>query len=216
MLLNCPLCNSSDIISVKNIFFKERLYAKCNKCSLIYLHPQMHPCKTEEKKRYDQHNNHDGDPGYTNHLKRVIEPSLKYLKTGMVGVDYGCGPRPVLSSIIEEYGYRCDYYDPYFFPETIDNEYDFIFSTEVFEHFFNPKKEIEKIVLKLKDNGILAIMTEMWNDIDSFKNWYYIRDNTHVCFYNFETMQYICKQFNLEILLTDNKRITIFQKSPKQ
>jgi 2-polyprenyl-3-methyl-5-hydroxy-6-metoxy-1,4-benzoquinol methylase len=67
-------------------------------------------------------------------------------------------------------GLTCSNYDPFFFPDTLKkansgdiclNEppYDFVVSSEYFEHFYAPRKEILQINDLLKDGGWLGIMT---------------------------------------------------------
>ena len=167
----------------------------------------------DEKKRYSFHRNSIDDNGYVDFLNRVIEPSLRYIAIGMNGLDFGCGPNPVLAQILESKGIDCSYYDPFFFPECDTNaKYDFIFATECFEHFFSPAKEIENICKLLKNNALLCVMTEMYSSVDDFGEWYYKNDPTHVCFYGGNTFDYICSNFGFTELHNDNHRVIILRK----
>jgi len=56
-------------------------------------------------------------------------------------------------------GYLCEDCDPLFFENPLNKKYDYIFSTEVFEHFFEPQKEIKKIYDLLRPGGYLVVMT---------------------------------------------------------
>lgn len=173
---------------------------------------RLHP--DEEKKRYSFHQNNINDAGYVAFLNRVIEPSMQYISKGMKGLDYGCGPNPVLAQLVGEKGVECLYYDPFFFPEcNLDTKFDFIFATECFEHFFSPADELRKICNMLNTDGILGIMTEMKDDGIDFDSWYYKNDPTHVCFYSNESINYICHTYNFKQLFNDNHRVIILRKS---
>lgn len=73
----------------------------------------------------------------------------------MKGLDYGCGPVPLLSKIIGQMDMECDEYDPIFSPvQQLEQQYDFIFATECFEHFFLPAKELKQLKGLLNEGGI--------------------------------------------------------------
>lgn len=167
----------------------------------------------EEKERYLSHNNGIDQPGYVKFLKRAVDPAEKFIYEDMLGLDYGCGYSPTLSKILEQKGYSCEDYDPYFVPNELNKKYDFIFSTEVFEHFENPAAELETIDQILKRNGLLIIMTERWDDLNRFGKWYYTRDESHIVFYHDETFDYICEEFGYQKIYDDEKRVIILRKS---
>ncbi len=172
-----------------------------------------HLAPQEEAKRYSYHQNNIEDSGYVDFLNRIITPAMKYITTDMQGLDYGCGPNPVLAQIVSAKGIKCEYYDPFFFPTlATSKKYDFIFATECFEHFFNPRKELNNICSILNANGLLCIMTELKKDSTDFDGWYYKNDPTHVCFYNEKTLQYICKEYNFENIYTDGRRAIILKR----
>ena len=209
--MNCPLCNTLN----SNAFSANgKTYYSCSNGGLVYMDENYLLCAGEEKKRYSFHQNSIDDAGYVQFLSRVIEPAMQYLSAGMSGIDYGCGPNPVLSQIIEGKGFDCDHYDPFFFPE-INNtkKYDFVFATECFEHFFSPTLELQRICKLLKPSGILGIMTEMLSENADFNSWYYKNDPTHVCFYSKKSFDYICETYGFKELYNDNHRVIILRKS---
>ncbi|MDZ7626394.1 MAG: class I SAM-dependent methyltransferase [Ignavibacteriaceae bacterium] len=169
--------------------------------------------KEDERTRYLEHENGIHNDGYVNFLDRAIKPALKYFNKNMTGLDYGCGYAPTISKLLERVGYCCENYDPIFFPGELNKKYDFIFSTEVFEHFFHPIEEINKLVSLLKNNGLLIIMTERWEDEEQFSNWYYTRDPSHVAFYHNQTFDYICNNFLFERIYDDGSRVVILKKT---
>jgi len=167
----------------------------------------------EEKTVYSLHENSIEQPGYVSFLNRAIKPALQYIKGSDVGLDYGCGPNPTLSQILKNQGISCYDYDPIFDISDPFDAYDFIFATECFEHFHQPKKDIQKILVKLKSKGLLVIMTQLYDDIKLFPSWHYTKDSTHVCFYHLDTFEFIKNNYGLSLLYTDRSRVFVFRKN---
>jgi SAM-dependent methyltransferase len=209
--MNCPLCNNKAVffLSVNLIGFW-----KCENCGLIYKEPHSRLNRDIEKKRYLFHQNSIADRGYIDFLNQLIIPLLNFVRPEDSGLDFGCGHTPVLSEILKINSYNCDVYDPFFFPNAdFSKKYDFIVSTEAFEHFFYPEKELRLISSILKPNAILGIMTELYDQISDFHNWYYHKDPTHVCFFGNKSMKFICKKYGYIIEYCDNKRVIILRKT---
>lgn len=209
---NCILCKSKNLqeIILKN---DKRRYFNCFDCSLIFVHSDFHLSKEVEKSRYEFHNNGIEHEGYVNFLNRSITPTLPFLNVEMVGLDYGCGPRPTLSELLSQHGIKCYNYDPVFEIDHPFKSYDFIFATECMEHFFHPATEIKNIISLLKSKGYISIMTERWTTLDKFKDWYYKSDPTHVSFFHQYTFRYIIENWNLEKIYEDADRVIILRKA---
>lgn len=207
--MNCTLCSSPNTYLFESVNKKE--YYKCTNCDLVFLDPKHFLDIDEEKSRYNFHQNNIEDEGYVEFLNRVIKPAREFICKDDIGLDFGCGPNPVLAQIIESSGNKCDYYDPIFFPDIPKKNYDFIFATECFEHFYNPQKELKTILERLKSGGVLAIMTEL-NNTESFADWYYIKDLTHVCFYSEKTIEHICEVYGFEVQFFDKHRVLVLKK----
>ncbi len=205
--MKCTLCSSNQVSVFASV--KEKDYYKCAQCDLVFLDPKHYLNLSEEESRYGLHNNNIEDQGYVDFLNRTIKPTLEFIKPANKGIDYGCGPNPVLAKLLELDGYSCDYYDPIFFPELKEKQYDFIFATECFEHFYSPETEMQTINSMLKPNGVLAIMTELNSYSDDFADWYYIIDPTHVCFYSSQTINYLCTTYGYKLVFTDNHRVVV-------
>lgn len=209
--MKCLLCNHPNPISLKG---KNKIqFWQCPQCKLTYKDPSLFPKSHEEKHRYLKHTNSLADNGYVNFLSQAVEPTLPFLTHNAFGLDFGCGPSPVLQSLIEKNGYTCELYDPYFFPELPDERKDFIFATECFEHFFEPAKEMQLITSLLIPQGVLSIMTQRWNEETDFSTWWYAQDKTHVLFFHNDTFQYICKRFNFSVLHDDGEKVIVLQKN---
>ncbi|MDD3740732.1 MAG: hypothetical protein PHH30_05770, partial [Bacteroidales bacterium] len=139
--MNCPLCNNTDIQD--QVIAEKRVFRTCNKCMLIFAENECRLNPIEEKKRYSFHNNSIDEIGYVNFLNQLISPAKQFIKLEDVALDFGCGPDPVLSKLLMSNGMKCDYYDPFFFPDLKNTvKYDIVFASECFEHFFYPSKEI--------------------------------------------------------------------------
>lgn len=189
-----------------------RHYHHCLNCNLIFADRSFHLSKKTERSRYALHENSIHDKGYVQFLERVIHPCLPFLTTQMRGLDYGCGPEPTLSKILAKLDLICYDYDPLFYFAHPYQEYDFIFATECFEHFYLPGTELKNIHRLLKPSGYLGIMTEQWESLDQFHQWYYKRDPTHVSFFHRKTFSYISDEFGYEIKYSDKNRVVVLQK----
>lgn len=207
----CPLCYTESL-SPEIEGPKARSLHFCNNCNLVFEERINYLGWKEEKKRYLEHENGIQHQGYVNHLNQAIKPALKYLKPGSRGLDFGCGPAPTLNKLMKMEGYACEFYDPIFYPEPPLGNFDFVFATECFEHFFRPSNELHKLEGLLNAGGILVVMTQLWTDTTIFKNWRYAHDPTHVVFYHEQTFRYIAACFGFEILDIKIDRVVILQK----
>lgn len=210
MDVHCRLCLDKKLEKI-DASFKGRSYYHCNDCDLIMADKASLPDPETEKSRYLLHQNEATDVGYVRFLSQLLEPLSAYICQGSSCLDYGCGPNPVLATMLREGGHHCELYDPYFYPLFPAGKFDVIVATECFEHFHQPLMDIEKVISKLASGGILAVMTDTWTDFTTFANWHYIRDVTHVSFYHLKTMALISEHFGLKPLYSDNKRVFIWQ-----
>jgi hypothetical protein len=211
-MTSCPLCEALNCSFFCNAH--QRDYFKCNKCQLIFVDRNQLISKDEEFKRYSTHNNDSNDLNYRSFLSRLINPLLFRLDYHKNGLDFGSGPGPTLSIILGEHGLNVENYDPFFANNKtlLAKQYDFITSTEVFEHLRQPAEDIDVLMQCLKAAGFLAVMTQMYDQQKDFKEWHYPRDPTHINFFSKETMARIAGKFNLNHELLPNG-VTIFQKS---
>ncbi len=200
----CPLCLSKTV----GQFFTDNIreYLHCQNCELIFVPKKYWLSIADEKSVYDLHENDPEDVGYRHFLSRLTIPLLDRIGECQDGLDFGCGPGPTLSVMLEEQGHQVALYDPLYCPSprVLQRKYDFICSTEVVEHLHNPNETFAFLFNMLEQKGSLAIMTKLVSNKAAFEKWHYIRDITHVCFYSEETFAYIAKRFNAEYEIIGN------------
>ncbi|MEZ5345715.1 MAG: class I SAM-dependent methyltransferase [Pyrinomonadaceae bacterium] len=209
-MVECPIC-----LSNTHHFFEDkfRKYNRCNQCSLIFVPPEFHPSRPEEKARYEEHNNDPDDEGYRDFLKRIVPPIKKHFPDGGSGLDFGCGPTPLLAEILTENGFEMEVYDSFYETdkEPLRSEYDFVVLTEVIEHLSRPLEEIKRLLSLIKPGGILAIMTQPYDSSIDFGSWHYKNDPTHICFFSVETFDWLAGHLRMSYERIEND-IFIFRK----
>ena len=208
---NCPLCGASGPFEPVPDMRKRTLRA-CPRCQLVFAAAADQPTLAAEKERYVRHRNGLEDKGYVAFLRQAVDPVLPLLKPDMRGLDYGCGHTPVLQLLLAEAGLHCENYDPFFFPAWPQGQFDFLFATEVVEHFRRPAADWARMLSLVKPGGLLTVMTAPWEDLESFRTWGYASDETHVAFYHRETLEWIFDQFGLAELAGGNPRVCVLKK----
>lgn len=201
----CPLCSS---LSVDTYYSdQKRNYFQCNICDLVFVDPCQLPAPEIEKREYDLHQNSADDNNYRRFLQKLASPMLEKLKQKSYGLDFGCGPTPLMSLIFKEAGHHCEAYDPFYFSnrEILNNRYDFLTCSEVVEHFHHPEAMFSLLSGALVPSGWLGIMTKRVIDVTRFSTWHYKNDPTHVSFYSEQTFHFIAKKyaFTLYIVSSD-------------
>ncbi|WP_320411955.1 class I SAM-dependent methyltransferase [Alteromonas aquimaris] len=155
------------------------------------------PSTSTELNEYNLHENNSDDSGYRQFLSRLAVPLLKILPPQQCGLDFGCGPSPVLADMVAEAGHQVALYDPFFQPDksVLADKYDFIMCTEAIEHFHHPQRELMLFSQLIKKDGWLAIMTKRVLSKTRFANWHYKNDPTHVSFFSDTTFEFIASQY---------------------
>lgn len=195
----CPLCQSKN----HSLFYKDqhREYFRCSVCSFVFVPSQYHLTESEEKLRYDTHNNDPQDSHYREFLSQLTLPLEELIPGQSIGLDFGSGPGPTLSLMLEEKGYQVDLYDKYYAKDesVFNTEFDFITLTEVIEHLSDPIFELERLTSILKPGGCIAIMTQTMKQEIDFSKWYYKNDPSHIGFYNQESFIFLANHLELEV-----------------
>lgn len=201
----CPLCGADE-----GEFFhrdKRREYLRCGNCQLVYVPSRYYLNAAAERAEYDLHRNSPEDAGYRRFLSRLAQPLCDRLAAGSRGLDFGCGPGPTLSVLLQEQGHEVSLYDPFYEPNpaVLVGPYDFITATEVVEHLYSPGRELARLWEILLPGGYLGLMTKLVRDAEAFASWHYKNDATHVCFFSRATWQWWsdCRGASLDIIGDD-------------
>lgn len=205
--MNCLLCESSQIDPFKVERKPEKSYFHCASCDLIFMHPEERMTAQEEKARYDLHQN-EATLGYQSFLEPLVKDIEAYFTAAevsrehLLSLDFGCGPTAYLSSVFFDKGYRSHNYDLYYYPDTepLRRTYHVVTATEVWEHLYNPRQDLEKQLRLLKSGGLLGVMTSAHRGPAAFVNWHYRRDLTHVVFYSEKTMTWLAQKYQLRLI----------------
>lgn len=207
----CVLClgNRLEVVMPK----PPRSMFHCRSCDLIFAFPEARPDSVAERDRYLWHQNSIDDAGYVAMFDDVIASIQGRVEPGSHILDYGCGPSQVLVELLRRRGFDVTGFDPIFAPDAnLSHIFDAIVSVETFEHFFEPKLEIERIASLLRGGGCLIVKSQFHRGEESMHDWWYARDITHVSFYSKKTFEYIAEMFGFEILASDEKALAVLRK----
>lgn len=202
--MSCPLCRAQDITFYHRD--NKREYLQCQRCSLVYVAENDRLNLAAEKAEYDLHDNDPNDEGYRRFLSRLVTPLQQRLEPNAKGLDFGCGPGPTLSVMMEEAGWPIQLYDIFYYDDRsyLQKKYDFITATEVIEHVFDPYELVKRLWELLEPGGYLALMTKLLKNKEAFSQWHYKNDQTHVCFYSKSTFQTITEKLGAELEFIDD------------
>ena len=208
----CPLCTFES-----EAYFEDarRPYLQCSQCSLVFVPSSHHLSPEDEKYRYDLHENDPADPRYRQFLSRLFLPLAERLNAASQGLDFGCGPGPTLSLMLEKEGHSVALFDPFYAPDPSvwKESYDFITASEVVEHLHHPGLELGRLWNHLRPGGWLAILTQTVLDVEAFSRWRYKEDRTHVAFFSERTFRYLAQQWGAE-LICPSRDVALLRKVP--
>ena len=203
--MRCSLCRSDKT----ELWPAEgRNYCSCRNCGFIQVLPEFIPEPEKEKERYLHHNNTLENKGYVKYLENFIASAVSpFVKPERRILDFGCGPVPVLAALLKDKGYKAVPFDPYFYPdeEWKKETFGFVIAVEVFEHLADPLSAVKEIFRVLENGGILAVRTMLHSgEYSSFSSWWYIKDFTHITFYNKKTFDFLAGISGFRILEIKN------------
>lgn len=212
----CPLCGDTQaqlFHTLQHGAYAGRQYWHCQRCWLVFVPRAFQLSESAEAAFYQTHENNPADPGYRHFLSRAAIPLLERLAGPSNGLDFGSGPAPTLSQMLNEHGHHCVDYDYYFarYPERLEQQYDFITCTEVIEHVSQPAHVLDTWRRCLKSQGLLVLMTQLWISQQRFSQWNYRNDPTHIAFYHTNTLAWIAQQWSFDICY-QQRDVVIFKR----
>ena len=211
----CPLCKTTN----SSKFYKEKFreYLRCLSCDFIFVPKMYHLSDAVEKSRYDTHNNDPNDHRYRHFLSQLLVPLLERIQQKSNGLDFGSGPGPTLSLMLEECGHSVDLYDKFYANDisVFEKKYDFITATEVVEHLCEPMAEISRLIEMLNNQGHLAVMTQILTPQIDFSSWYYKNDPSHIGFFTKKSLSFLARYLNIEVYFI-SERVVFFKKIVKE
>lgn len=207
--MSCPLCLGNDISRVCRDARRE--FLRCGTCALTFVPPEYHLSPGDARQRYDLHRNTPDDKGYRAFLTQLTSRLVPKLQPGSSGLDFGSGPGPTLSVLMEEAGFKMCNYDIFYAnrPELLAVRYDFVTCSETVEHFENPRRDFAQLLGLVREGGWVGIMTELVKAGTDFSSWRYANDSTHLAFYAPETFEWIGREFAVEIHIESFNVVTV-------
>lgn len=205
----CNLCRSE--IAEPCQKNKHRVFSLCNRCELVSVPPQYWLNPEEEKRRYQKHNNTLENAGYTEYLGAIVSTVEHIGKTSPKILDFGCGERAVLTSLLNKNGYDCVAYDPVFEKEIPDrsSKFDIVVLCEVIEHLRDIPEELKLINTLLKNDGVLIIRTRLYPSFQGIEKWWYAQDKTHINFFSKKAIETTAAMINRNLVSQIDEDILI-------
>ena len=214
--MNCHICDKAT-----ESFVHEKTnitYYHCKACEYIFKSPECYQDFDTQKERYNLHTNDENDEGYKAYkayFQRFLDFTLPLVGRPKTALDFGCGESSILAKMLEVKGIGCEYYDPIYHPNTLNNskKYELIVSTEVFEHLHQPREVFQSLLGRLEGGGYLALQTQFHtNDIEIFKKWYYHQDPTHIVFFTANTFKVLCERYACKFVADNGKNMVLIKK----
>jgi SAM-dependent methyltransferase len=194
----CRVCNNHAVI----VFEDSRPFYLCDNCGLIFTDC---PLSREETVQHYQ-SQHANVFDWHNEAKRVLE-AVRFAVIPRKILDYGSGSG-FLADEFRSMGYDVDNYEPMlhgdFMSENYGNNYDLVILKEVIEHVEDVVKVINRICSVTRPGGSIFIGTLMTDAIinesdkfkESFNNWWYKDDQSHISFFCQLTFEHICREIH--------------------
>lgn len=175
----------------------------------------------DETDFYGHHENNIEDPRYRQYASLVTAEAVRryqqcrFEKPSGIALDFGCGPGPVVASLLREHGVQTDIYDPFFYPDgMLHKTYDVIVACEVVEHFRSPKAEFLKIFDLLLPGGWVVVQTERLEYVSNFEQWYYRKDPTHIAFFSDEAFRRIGSEVGFDLVEIVDRKLVSMRRPP--
>lgn len=202
----CKICGKNTIsLTIKGI-----TYEKCEHCGFLSKKDEFILSPKDEYNRYLLHDN-DNSESYYNYQEKFYFEVKEFLENKVL--DYGCGNNHMLVNVLEKHGIKSSYYDLYFYNNTNyeKDRYKAIILEEVIEHLKDPIEVLKHLYDIMETGGNFIIRTRFVSD-ELNPDWWYLRDTTHISFFNVKTFQYLCSIFNMKIIYCNDIDVIILKK----
>jgi SAM-dependent methyltransferase len=188
----CKLCLSDGCARV--FAPKGRTFIHCPSCGLVFVPESEWLPPAAERARYDKHDNTPGNAGYLDLLSEVVTAARRLRQPPARVLDFGCGERAVLCTLLADAGYLATGYDPAY-PDraTLDGTFDLVVLCEVIEHVRDLRAELVRIARHLAPDGRVLVRTRLYPSPDRMADWWYARDVTHINFFAEPTFAVVAK-----------------------
>lgn len=202
----CKICGNKTTKMIIN----NNKYDKCLKCGFLQKDNILFLNSDMEKRRYTYHHN-DSNSDYVLYQKSFYQKIKQYVEGKTL--DFGCGDNHILANIISS-DFETYYYDLYFYPdlEYKNRKYKTIIMEEVIEHLKEPLEVLLELVNLLCIGGKLIIETNFIPDDVKSQNWWYLRDVTHISFFEKKTFLYLCDFLGLKCIYCNDVNLIILEK----
>jgi SAM-dependent methyltransferase len=195
----CRICRNPSY----PVFEDTRPFFACNVCGLIFSDCIISP-EAVEKHYKDQHvNPFDWMKEANGFVEWIKNAGFSVPLLSLSILDYGSGSG-LLTEALRKIGFKVDCYEPMVHGEfdfsNYSQSYDAIILNEVVEHLEDINQILDIVYKVLAADGIVIIKTlltdQIINDPENFKGlftrWWYKDDPTHISFFSFLTIDYIC------------------------
>ena len=209
--MGCSVCDFTLLKRLEDP--RGNLFWECPECGFISRDRHQLLTSEQERDRYLLHNNTPDDRGYVRYLERVIqELIIPHLDSNAVVLDFGSGPVPVLSRMLQDGGFHVVSYDKYFAADEsyTEHRYDGIILLEVLEHIIDPVTLLQHLHRLLVDEGCLIIRTQLVPG--RFTEWWYKEDRTHVSFFSERTIPLLASRCGYELEVLEKNSDIILRK----
>ncbi|MGZ9899879.1 methyltransferase domain-containing protein [Shewanella gaetbuli] len=207
----CPLCNNPTQFFVQD---KKRAFNLCRQCGLVSADPRSHVMPNVEAKRYGRNPKGAKQRQLTQFITPLLAQINQQQPGSLSGLNFGRVLDQQCVTMIQDSGHLINQYDPFFAADqrVLQNQYDFVCSYKVFEHFRHPKKEWALLSSIIKPGGWLAISTPLLTELAHFNKWHYKNNPTHVSFYQQQTFEYLALHSEFTLLFA-SQALILMQKS---
>jgi 2-polyprenyl-3-methyl-5-hydroxy-6-metoxy-1,4-benzoquinol methylase len=171
----------------------------------------------DERKRYLLHDNSPENSGYVEYLESFLGNAvLPFAAPGSRILDFGSGPRPLLSAMLAARGYETSSWDPFFMDDRSAKAgpFDMVVAHEVIEHCARPSQAAREISDSLRPGGRASLSTLFRPESEAaFASWWYRQDSTHVSFFTAASLAALFRGYGLLPVWNDGKSRMVLEKS---